>query len=176
MVEKKHSKREKIQERVEKVVFGKTQSEALEILSLMLRAYDSAKSLSEGYSVEIRKRLRKIMSELGIREYIVKRTIVKLIYQYNFPRNEDKAKEAYEKLIDIYGEGKVGDWIEVVSETITKTSYKFREEAIHEIQKTGEEEKVLDILGATPRIEVWPIPKRAKRGEPLRRKKKKSAG
>ncbi len=177
MTAKKETRKTRIQQRMQKIVSaGKTKIEVLEILTLMLRAYDSAKSLAEAYSIEIRKILREIMRELGIKEHIVKRTIVKMIYQYNFPRNEDKAKEAYEKLIDIYGEEKVGDWIEVGSETITKTFYRFREEAIQEIQKSGEEERIINILGATPRIEVGPIPKRAKRGEPLIRKKKTSAG
>lgn len=176
MIEKKETRKEKIKERVQRIIAQNSPEKALEILGLMLRARTSAKTLAEAYSDTIKPEIRKIMSSLGINEYIVKKTIIKKVYQYKFPDDENKAKEIYRELVSSYGQDNVDRWIEVKTKVVpatTKIIYKIKEAGIEDIKERGLEEEFSKKINSTPRISAEKIPARAKKGKPLERRKKK---
>lgn len=175
-VKKKQPSRE-FRQKIEGIfLLAKNDIEVLETLGRLLRSYESTKSRLEGYIKFLRKRLRDLVRDLNIREHIFARTHLKRIDVWSIPSNE-KGEAIYQRFVETFGEERTKEWIEVKEEEIpakTVTTYTISEEKIQEIVDLGLASRAQDIIDRWY-IKVGPIPKRAKKGKPYKRKKQKGS-
>lgn len=161
-------------EKVARVFTTRSDVAILETLASWLRSYESTKNRLEGYSYYLKKEIRRLMKNLGLKEHRFKRTFIRLDDVWTIPA-DDKGYQIFEKIIEAVGEEKAKEWVKVKPESIhiVKVTYEITTKARAEIEKDGLTEPILRIIGNTPRLTVGPIPKRVKKGQPRKRKKTK---
>ena len=148
--------------------------EALEALGRLLRFYETTKARLEGYIKLLRGKLRGLMRDLALKEHTFGKTHLKRIDVWSIP-DGPKGEVIYQKFVKTFGKERTDGWIKVAKEKVPaheKTTYKISEEAIQEITDLDLELKAQDIINKWY-IKVGPVPKRAKKGKPLKRERKK---